>query len=240
MFHKTQGIVLSTTRYNDRFSIAQVFTSDFGRMAYLLPFSKSKKQKINPALFFPLSVIDMEVEHFPLRQIHRLKDVQRQFPLYSINVNVIKLSITFFLSELLTRILQETNENQILFSYIKNSIITLEEKEKGLANFHLAFMFNLAQFLGIAPNLDKYEKSSFFDLLNGQYSFGRPIHNHFLNISQSNFLNVFKRIDYKNMHLYKLSQSDRNIIINYMLDYYRIHVYDFPEIKSLEVLRELY
>ena len=103
MFHKTQGVVLSAAKYNDRFSIAQVFTSDFGRTAYLVPISKSKKRKINQALFFPLSVIDMEVEHFPLRDIHRLKDVQRQFPLYSINMNVVKLSITFFLSEFLLR-----------------------------------------------------------------------------------------------------------------------------------------
>lgn len=119
MFHKTQGIVLSTAKYNDRFSIAQIFTSDFGRIAYLLPISKSKKGKINQALFFPLSVIDMEVEHFPLRQIHRLKDVQRQFPLYSINVNIVKLSFAFFLSEFLSKVLQETNENNVIFSFIK-------------------------------------------------------------------------------------------------------------------------
>lgn len=240
MFHKTQGIVLSATKYNDRFSIAQVFTSDFGRMAYLLPISKSKKRKINPALFFPLSVLDLEVEHFPLRQIHRLKDVQRQFPLYSINVNVVKLSITFFLSEFLTKVLQETNENRVIFSFIKNSILTLEQKEKGLANFHLAFMFNLAQFLGITPNLDNYTKYSFFDLINGEFTQETPLHTHFLNSRQSSYLNVLKRINYNNMHLYGLSQSDRNILINYMLDYYRMHVYDFNEIKSLEVLRELY
>lgn len=240
MLHKTQGIVLSTARYNDRFSIAQVFTSDFGRTAYLVPISKSKKRKINQALFFPLSVIDMEVEHFPLRDIHRLKDVQRQFPLYSINVNVVKLSITFFLSEFLTRVLQETDENKAVFSFIRDSIVTLEEKEKGLANFHLVFMFKLTQFLGIAPNLDSYSKGVYFDLLKGYYSYNIPLHNHNLSLQQSSYLDVFKRINYYNMHLYKLSQGDRNTIINFMLDYYRMHVYDFPEIKSLEVLREMY
>lgn len=240
MFHKTQGIVLSTAKYNDRFSIAQIFTSDFGRIAYLLPISKSKKGKINQALFFPLSVIDMEVEHFPLRQIHRLKDVQRQFPLYSINVNVVKLSFAFFLSEFLSKVLQETNENKVIFNFIKESIIILEEKEKGLANFHLAFMFNLTRFLGITPNLYEYKISSYFDLVNGEYSSTKPLHTHYLDLQQSNFLNIFKRINFYNMHLYKLSQSDRNILINYMLDYYRVHVYDFPEVKSLEILRELY
>ena len=240
MFHKTQGIVLSITKYNDRFSIAQVFTSDFGRIAYMLPISKSKKPKINQALFFPLSLIDIEVEHFPLRQIHRLKDVHRQFPLYSININVVKLSIAFFLSEFLTKVLQETNENKIVFNFIKESIIFLEDMREGLANFHLTFMFNLAQFLGISPNLDDYSASSHFDFMNGEFIYGKPLHGHFLNLKQSSFLNAFKRINYSNMHLYKLSQSDRNSIINYMLEYYRIHVYDFTEIKSLEVLRELY
>ena len=240
MFHKTQGVVLSATKYNDRFSIAQVFTSDFGRTAYLVPISKSKKRKINQALFFPLSVINMEVEHFPLRDIHRLKDVQLQFPLYSINLDVVKLSITFFLSEFLTRVLQETNENRVIFSFIRDSIITLEEKEKGLANFHLVFMFKLAQFLGIAPNLDNHISGSFFDLLNGVYSMSKPLHNHCLNLQQTAYLDLFKRINYHNMHLYKLSHSDRNNIIKYMLDYYRAHVYDFAEINSLEVLRELH
>lgn len=240
MFHKTEGVVLSAAKYNDRFSIAQVFTSDFGRTAYLVPITKSKKRKINHALFFPLSVIDMEVEHFPLRDIHRLKDVQRQFPLYSINVNVVKLSITFFLSEFLTRVLQETNENRVIFSFIRDSIAILEEQEKGLANFHLVFMFKLTQFLGIAPNLDNYNNSAYFDLQNGFYSQGKPLHNHHLTLQQSNYLDIFKQINYQNMHLYKLSQGDRNKIINYMLDYYRMHVYNFPEIKSLEVLRDMY
>lgn len=240
MLHKTQGIVLSSAKYNDRFAITQIFTSDFGRVAYLLPQARSKKSKINQALFFPLSVINLEVEHFPLRQIHRIKEAQRHFPLYSLNVNVIKVSFAFFLSEFLVKVLYETSENELVFRFIKESILILEAKEKGLANFHLAFMFQLAQFLGVSPNLDNYKKGAFFDLMKGEFTLSRPSHNHFLNPQQSSFLQLFKRMNYQNMHLYRLSQSDRNSLINNMLDYYRIHVYDFSEIKSLEVLREIF
>lgn len=240
MHLKTQGVVLAIHKYNDRFSMTQIFTSEFGRITYLLPISKSRKSKINRAIFFPLSVVDLEVEHFPLRQIHRLKEAQRQFPLYSINVNPVKVSMAFFLSEFLSKVLQETTENKIIFSFLQDSIIALEDKENGLANFHIAFMFLLAQFLGITPNLENYDKGYYFDLMNGEFKRSRPLHTHFLIPLQSEFLNTIKRINYKNMHIFKLSQSDRNMIINHMLDYYRIHVYDFPEIKSLEVLRELY
>lgn len=240
MLHKTEGIVLSITRYSDKYSVAQVFTPQFGRVAYLVPLSKSRKGKINQALFFPLSILELEVEHFPLREIHRLKDVQRHIPLYSINVNMTKLSVAFFLSEFLTKILQETQENRSVFDFVKNSILELEKKEQGLANFHLAFTFRLALFLGITPNLENYQKNSYFDLLSGEFTTIKPLHNHCLTPDHSLFLDHFKRVNYHNMHLYKLSQHDRNTIINYMLDYYRIHVYDFSEIKSLEVLRELH
>ena len=240
MYHKTQGIVLSSTKYNDRFAITQIFTSDFGRIGYLLPQSKSRKSKINPALFFPLSVIDLEVEHFPLRQIHRIKEAQRLFPLYSLNVNIVKLSFAFFLSEFLAKVLYETSENQLIFRYIKESILLLETKERGLANFHLVFMFQLAQFLGVSPNLEDYKTGAYFDLMKGEFAISQPVHNHYANSEQSSFLLHFKRINYHNMHLFQLSQNDRNSLINLMLDYYRIHVYDFPELKSLEVLREMF
>ena len=240
MHHKTQGVVLSITKYNDRFSIAHIFTADFGRTAYLVPISRSKNRKINQALFFPLSVLKLEVEHFPLRDIHRLKGAERLFPLYTINMDVVKLSITFFLSEFLTKVLQETNENVLVFNFIRDSIITLENTEEGLANFHLVFMFKLAHFLGIAPNLDNYKQHSCFDLINGKYSNQVPLHNHYLKAEESAYLELFKRINYINMQFFKLSQANRNRIINYMLDYYRIHIYDFSPIKSLEILRELH
>lgn len=240
MRHKTEGVVIAVNKYNDRFSITQVFTPHFGRVTYLLPISRSKKSKINRAIFFPLSIVDFEVEHFPLRQIHRLKEAQRHLPLYSINVNPVKVSIAFFLSEFLSKVLQETTENNIIFNFLKESIITLENIDKGLANFHIAFMFLLTQFLGISPNLDNYRKGFYFDLMNGDFTMSRPNHMHFLNPQQSQYLNILKRIRFNNMHCFALSQNDRNEILNTMLDYYRIHVYDFSEIKSLEILRELY
>ena len=125
-------------------------------------------------------------------------------------------------------------QNIILLSILNQT------KEKGLANFHLAFMFQLAQFLGVSPNLDEYNNGAYFDLMKGEFSSSRPLHNHFVDPQQSAFLLLFKRMNYHNMHFFRLSQNDRNTLINLMLDYYRIHVYDFPELKSLEVLREMY
>jgi len=41
------------------------------------------------------------------------------------------------------------------------------------------------------------------------------------------------------MHLFRLSRNNRNTIVDYLLEYYRLHVYDFPPLKSIDILREL-
>jgi DNA repair protein RecO (recombination protein O) len=42
------------------------------------------------------------------------------------------------------------------------------------------------------------------------------------------------------MHLFRMSRAERNVLIDYLLAYYRLHMYNFPPLKSLEVLRELF
>jgi DNA repair protein RecO (recombination protein O) len=67
----------------------------------------------------------------------------------------------------------------------------------------------------------------------------RPLHTHYLSREQSVFLSSLHRMDYGNMHLFRLSRQNRHTIIDYLLEYYRLHIDDFPPLKSLEVLREL-
>ena len=239
MHHKTQGIILNTSKYNDRYSITHVFTRDFGRVSYLLLRSQGKKTKIKPSLFFPLSVLDLEVEHLPLRDIQRLKEAEVAFPLHDISMNITKVSLSFFLSEFLSYVLRETERNELLFDFLRNSIETLEASEKGLGNFHLAFMIGLTRFLGIYPNMEKCTSDSYFDLLNGEFVSTTPLHTHFLSKKQSVYLSSFQQIHYGNMHLFRLSHSERNSIIDTLLIYYRLHVWDFPVLRSLEVLREM-
>lgn len=236
---KTQGIVLSISKYNDNFSIVHIFTRDFGRVSYMLPLKGTKKSKIKMSYFFPLSVLSLEVEHIPLREIQRIKDAQPLLHLFDIRTDITKISLTFFLSDFLSKILRETNDNELIFNYLKQSLEVLEESSDGLANFHLVFIFGLTRFLGIFPNLEDYTSDSVFDLINGSFVNSVPMHKYFIPKNQAVYLTVFRRINYANMHLFQMSKDDRNLIIDYMLNYYRLHLYNFSTIKSIEVLKSL-
>lgn len=240
MFHKTRAIVLNTINYSDKYLLASVYTDQFGRMTYMVPRSKSKTSKIKKSIFSPLALLNMETEHQPSRDIQKIKEVYVLYPLHSISNNMVKTSIALFLSEFLSRILKDTDEYSIIFQYLSDSIQLLEESDKGLANFHLVFILKLTRFLGFYPNLENYREGDYFDMLNGIFADRQPLHNHYVNKTDSKALSLLSRISYENMHYFKFSRQERRNIIDRMIEYYRIHLHDFQDLKSLDVLHELF
>lgn len=53
-------------------------------------------------------------------------------------------------------------------------------------------------------------------------------------------LPVLFRMNYPTMHLFRLSRRERQRILHVLNEYYRLHVPGFPELKSLEILQELF
>jgi DNA repair protein RecO (recombination protein O) len=181
----------------------------------------------------------MEVDHQASRNIQRIKECRIEFIRNSILSDMVKSSITIFLSEFLSRILKE-DTNPSLFNYLKHSLEMLEFSNQSVANYHLVFMLKLTQFMGFYPNLDSYKKGTYFDLVNGEFVLQRPGHSHYIKQDESEVLSLLARISYSNMHLFRFSRTDRITIINKMLDYYKIHLNEFPALKSLDVLHELF
>lgn len=240
MLYKTQAIVLNTINYNDKYLLASLYTSEFGRVTYMIPKSKSKTGKVQKSMFAPLSILDVEAEHQVKRDIQRIREAHLLYPLHSIQGNMVKTSIVFFLSEFLSRILKDTDEFQIIYNYLSQSIQVLEETEYGLANFHLVFMLKLTRFMGFYPNLGDYHENDYFDMLNGIFVSNKPLHHHYINKIDSKALSLLSRISFENMHHFVFSRQDRLNIINRMLEYYRIHLHDFQTLKSLDILHELF
>lgn len=48
------------------------------------------------------------------------------------------------------------------------------------------------------------------------------------------------RMNYETMHLFAMSRVERNRCLLIIIDYYRLHLPEFPPLKSLDVLKELF
>lgn len=240
MLHKTRGIVLHTLPYGDKYIIITMYTEGFGRVSYMATNTRRKKGKIAHALLMPLSILDMEVDHLNNREIQRIREARPAFFAQQLHSNPLKNAEALFLSEVLYRIIREKEANQPLFDYLYRSIQWLEIAHEGIANFHVAFLFQLSHYLGIYPNKESYSEGQYFDLLNGIFSETVPEHSHYLSKEESIIFARLLKMNFQNMSVFAFSRTERTAIIRHIIDYYRLHLSDFPEIKSLGVMQELF
>lgn len=240
MYQKTVGIVLHVLKYNDSSNIVHVYTRDRGRVAFLVKASRSRKAGVRPTLFQPLSMVELEADFRPKANLHRVKEAKVWMPYASLPFHPYKSSIAMFLSEFLYRALREEEPDEYLFAYLQHSICWLDGCGDSFSNFHIVFLLRLSRFLGLYPNLNRYTEGCYFDMLNACFTPSVPESGAFLKPDEAARVQMLLRMNYETMHLFSMSRAERNRCLTIINDYYRLHIPDFPVLKSLEVLKELF
>lgn len=244
MIEKARGIVLSTVRYKDNRMIVVLFTRQQGKLSFATTIGSSHKSRSRSILFQPLNVLEFETD--PKTRpgaLPFIKEPKNAAPYASIPFDPCKQSVAMFLQEFLLRILQveEGVPNEPLYLYIESALAYFDALERDYANFHLVFLMRLTRFLGLSPNLDGYTPTSYFDLLSGCYTLERPLkHPYFLSIADTQAFHKIARMDFENMHRFRFTRQERWNVLSHINDYYRLHLPGFPQLSSLEILRELF
>lgn len=240
MFIKSRGIVLHTIKYNDEQLICHVLTEQAGCVAFMVRISRSARAAVRYTLFQPLALLELEWNQRAGNGLRRPRAAQTAVPLVSLPYDPGKAAIALFLSEFLLHAVRGEEVSQALFEYVFRSVQWLDTCPDGFANFHLVFLLRLAHFLGFEPNLESARAGYCFDLEAGRFVPERPAHAHFVGPDEAARLPLLMRMDYATMRLFRFSGAERSRLLEQINTYYRLHVPNFPELKSLAVLRDLF
>lgn len=240
MEEKLKLIVLGVVKHSDRNNVLTAFDDTRGRMAFLIPTNTSRTARMRNSLLMPLSVVEIEANLLKGRDLHTIKSVAPITLYKSIYFNPIKSSIALFLSEFLNRLLRDAMPDQDMWLFIVHSLQQLDSMNRGVANFHIYFLFALAEYLGIAPDTTKYENHAYFDMRAGCYTYHRPTHNAYLQGQEATLPAILGRMNYRNLHLWQFTREERRSIVKHILDYYEIHMPGLSSLRSIEILRQLF
>jgi DNA repair protein RecO (recombination protein O) len=240
MLTKTQAIVLHAFKYGESRLIVDVFTRQAGRLSFIVTMPKSPRGRMKKQFFQPLTLLDMEFDLRPKMQLQKMGNVQLVYAYSSVPFEPSKLSISLFVAEFLYHALKGEQQNEPLFDYVRFSMEWLDGCQASVANFHLVFLMRLSRFLGFYPNLEGWKEGCYFDLRAGVFCQDVPLHRDFLQPEDARRMEVLMRMDYPTMHLFRMSHLDRQRLLDTAINYYRLHLPDFPELKSLAVLQEIY
>ncbi|HEY9559478.1 MAG TPA: DNA repair protein RecO [Anseongella sp.] len=242
MLHKTRGIVLKTTRFRNSSVIAQVFTERFGLQPYLINGVRKPRSSISLNILQPLHLLEMVVYHKPTVSIQRIKEIRNHPVYFSVPLDVIKSTITLFLCEVLYKLIRkQSGEDLPLFQYIFSSMEWLDHHRGNVADFHLVFLTGLTRYLGFFPDIRAGGgKNDYFDLLDGKFTTQAPTHSWYLSPPTGAGWRKLIETDYQQLPDLKFSVDERKQLLDALLEFYSLHLEDFGNIRSREVLQELF
>lgn len=233
-------IVLRSFMFGDTKMMVDVLSREEGRLSCVCKVGGSRGGRSRRQMFQPLSLLELTLERKSAGALPLVRDVQLSSPFSSIPFDAYKLSVSMFLAEFLGAVTRSEHNSPLLYDYVRDGVLWLDEVRANYSNFHLVFMIRLTRFVGFYPNLDNYSEGCSFDMLNGCFVHGCPGGKGVLGVEDSKKMFLLMRMSYPTMHLFSMSRMERNRCLDVILEFYRLHVPDFRDLKSLPVLRELF
>ena len=237
---KTRGIVFHHIKYNDTSLIATIFTESTGRKSFLIKGVYKPRPQIKSSFFKPLSLLQLEISVSGKRELQRIKEAIPSPPLNNLHNDVSKQAIVFFIAEVLYKTVREEEANPALFEFLHYSVLYLDACEGDISNFHLIFLLQLSRFLGFFPNNDYSEHHVMFDALNGSFVPETSTNEHTYSKRLSAKLHFLINQKFETSAEINLNRIERVELLEILIDYYSLHLHTHLNIKSLQILRELF
>ncbi|MGL4994086.1 MAG: DNA repair protein RecO [Bacteroidales bacterium] len=240
MFYKTNGVILHTIKYNDKASIVHIFTELFGIIAFNIPNTRSKRSSVKRNIFQPLTIVDLEIEHKPNRELQRIKEVRISTPLSSIHTNPVKTAIAILLTEIIEKFVTKNTQQQSLYTFLESAVQVLDLTESGYGNFHLIFIIKLTKFIGFAYNLNDWHSGDWFNIENGMLQSSKPTSPLLLTQYDTELLYRLSTLDFRDMSQLPINREDRNSVLDGLIEYLKYHINPKIELKSPEIVKSLF
>lgn len=237
---KTRGIILHQTRYGDNASIVGVYTREFGRVAYYVRSVSKKRSTIRAALLQPLSVVELDVYHNPKKEIQALKEMRIAEAFFHIPFEPVKNTIALFIAEVLFKILKHPTPDAPLYHFIEQAVVALDRCGGGLGNFHLVFLAGLSDYLGFSPQLPDDDNLSYFDMEDGVFGRVQPQHPHYLHGEATQRFRLLYALRFDSLDKLPLTRRQRAESLEHFIEFFRLHLPDLQELKSVEVMHHLW
>lgn len=227
MLHKTKGIVLNYLKYGETSIIVRIYTEALGLQSYLVNGVRTTKSKNKIALFQPLTLLELVVYYKEQTSLHRIKEMKSLKPFVSIPFEFRKSGIALFMTEVMVKALKGEEQNRPLFEFLQHAILMLDHLPGNYSNFHLQFLLKLSGYLGFAPGTaeELYEQ---VHPAGNAADFAKE---------EKQLLNTLLREPFENAP--QVPAAQRKAMLQNILTFYRLHVDQFQELKSLTILQEV-
>jgi len=238
MLITTNAIVLSKLKYRDNDLIVKCYTEQLGIVSFLLRgVLKSKKGGSKVAYFQLLSQLQIVFNYKNNGALQSIKETKLNVIYTTLHTHILKSAIVMFLSEVLSKTLQEEEKNEILYSYLETTLLWLDSQSEH-ANFHLLFLLKLTKYLGCYPDTHEIEYP-IFNLYEGKFEL-KESNKYAVKGENLTLLKNLLGTTFDALPSIKINAKQRQSFLNMILLYFELHLGSFKTPKSLQVFNQVF
>lgn len=224
-----KGFLLSYVKYGDHDAVLHCFTEENGFQSFFIRGIYSQKNK-KKAYLLPLNELQFTInshsKNTTLPQISKVELVNnREF-----YTNVKSNAMVFFVSDFLNQILKLEHKNFEIYQSISEF---LDQVENSNYQSHIIFLYTLIPILGFEP---LNSNAAFLNPESGRFE--DEISHPLFNLSISDLYKVLSTEE--RSYSFKFNSKVKKDFLDSLLIYYRYHLSDFREPKSLEILQQIF
>jgi DNA repair protein RecO (recombination protein O) len=233
MISKSKGIVIRTIKYGESSAITNVLTEQFGLVGFHIPSAFKNKGKTKISYLQPLNAVEISFNFQKTKSLQSISDIScLQYPdLRAFN----QQAFYQVLCELLQQIVKENEINHALFHYLYDE--ALPGMNTDLHFWQLPYvMLSILHHYGCAPNIDTYDEDSSLDLKNGIFLNVVP---NLKNTADSESSAIIYEMMTRGINHLEVNSKTRQTVVKHLVNYYRLHIHEDFDLRSMEILTEV-
>jgi len=223
-----QGVFLNRISYSDSSLITTFYTKKKGLQKF---FFRGGKKKAHSA--FPMAVSELSFYGRPEADLPNLTHVEGSFP-HSFQFDPIKSAIAFFMAETICKCVHEGDVDAELFGFIVGYVEELESTTE-LTLFPVSFLIGFSDVLGFKPLIEERD-TEVFNLDAGTF---QRVGNNVERTRRGLGTTIIASLLLDSNLPENTTKNAREDALEIMLDYFMIHVPQFKELDSYDIVKEV-
>lgn len=233
---KTRAIVLHQIRYGETSLICRVFTRESGLVSLMIKGARSSKSSLKASRFQLMNVLDIVITDKPGGGIQYVREASLSPAYQFLPYDDWRRSTGIFLTEVLYRILQESAVQAELFDFAEQQLLELDSAQRPDNHFLLYQLLHLSRLLGLYPLTEGMNEGYF---LWGEGAFYPSENPSGASYAESRLLEKLLLADQQGDSV-SFTPDERYQLLNLLLKYLSWHIESLQQIRSLDILREIY
>ena len=240
MIVKTRGIVTRAVKYAETSLICDIYTEQLGLQTYIVSGVRKKKSRFGAGLLQLMSILEIDAQHQNNKSMHRILEAKPAYVYTRLPFEITRSSVGLFMIELVQKSIKEQEQNRVLFEFLYDAFSQLDQTPHSIANWHISFMVQLADYLGFKLDDNFSAEMPYFDIREGRFRTVRIFSQDGLDQHLSEILFAFTQLPFSEVHNIRMHREQRQLLLQRLIRYYQYRIEHFKELNTFNILQSIF